>query len=140
MISARKSGGFTLIEMLVVLAILGVAIGVAVGAMPRRGGGLDMANATDSVSGALRLARARAIASGQPVIFSVAAGGAGYLIGREERKLPPSIRIAMAGPPAISFGPDGSASGGIVRVVGVTRTALIQVDWLTGRVAMQSGS
>ena len=50
--------------------------------------------------------------------------------------VPPSILLAMAGPAAIRFGPDGDSSGGAVRVAGTARALLVQVDWITGRVAI----
>jgi general secretion pathway protein H len=129
-------GGFTLIEMLVVLAILAAVLGVVAGALPRHGGGLDLTGAADGVAGALRLARARAIALGRPVQFTLAEGGHAYAVDGGLHAVPPSILLAMAGPAAIRFGPDGDSSGGAVRVAGTARALLVQVDWITGRVAI----
>ena len=132
-----KSAGFTLIEVLVVLTILALVIGIGIGAIPKRGGSVDVASATNAVAGALRVARARAIVSGRPVAFALSQSGRGYIVGSVERAVPPSIQLAMAGPPVISFEPDGGATGGAVRVTGTVRAALVRVDWLTGRVAVQ---
>ena len=120
---SKPDSGFTLLEMLVVLAILGVVLAVAVGAMPRRGGTLDLANAADGVAGTLRLGRARAIALGRPVVFTPSQGGRGYALDGQQRALPPAVTLAMAGPAAISFSPDGGASGGAVRVASAVRAA-----------------
>jgi general secretion pathway protein H len=135
MISPSKpDSGFTLLEMLVVLAILGAVLAVTVGAMPRRGGTLDLTNAADGVAGTLRLGRARAIASGRPVVFTPSQGGRGYALDGQQHVLPPAVTLAMTGPAAISFNPDGGASGGAVRVASAVRAMLVRVDWLTGRV------
>jgi general secretion pathway protein H len=130
----RRAAGFTLIEMLVVLAVLGAVLAVTVGAMPRHGGTLDLANAADGVADALRLARARAIATGRPVLFAVLPGGTGYTMDGQARALPPSVQLATAGPPAISFGPEGDASGGTLQLASASRAVQLRVDWLTGRV------
>jgi hypothetical protein len=54
--------------------------------------------------------------------------------GSAMRTLP--VELALAGPPAIVFAPDGSSSGGQIAVqdgYGSRRMTII-VDWLTGRV------
>ena len=135
-ISPRSGRGFTLIEILVVLVLLGLALGIVVGAMPRRGGGVDLAGAAGDLAGALRLARARAIAFGRPVQVAPTADGGGYAVDGQIRRLPPAIALALDGRAAIGFGPDGNATGGTLRLAGDGRVVLLRVDWLTGRVAI----
>jgi general secretion pathway protein H len=139
------AGGFTLLETIVVVVVLGLMLTILAGFVPRRPERLELANAADSIAATLRLARARSIATARPVIVQAVtgqAGGAGQggvsalLVDGVARPLAGRPAIAMAGPPAIRFAPDGSASGGAVRVVGQTRTMLVTVEWLTGRVAI----
>jgi prepilin-type N-terminal cleavage/methylation domain-containing protein len=54
--AARACGGagFTLIETIVVLVILGLALTIVAGFMPRRNVTLELANATSRVVGAMR--------------------------------------------------------------------------------------
>jgi prepilin-type N-terminal cleavage/methylation domain-containing protein len=67
--------GFSLVEVLTVLAIVGVLIGLAVTA--GRGGRRGEQAAATQVAGLLDQARARAIAAGGLAAFAVAAGDAG---------------------------------------------------------------
>ena len=134
----RRAGGFTLLETVVVVVVLGLMLAILAGFVPRRPARLELANAANTVAASLRLARARAIASGRPV--TVQAGGNVLLVEGVARPLTGSAVLAMAGPPAIRFAPDGSASGGAVRVAGPTQAMLVTVDWLTGRVAIISAA
>ena len=128
------AGGFTLLETIVVVVVLGLMLTILAGFVPRRPARLELANAADTVAATLRLARARAIASGRPVTVQTGAGV--LLVDGLARPLTGSPALAMAGPPVIRFAPDGSASGGAVRVAGQARAMLVTVDWLTGRVAI----
>ena len=130
----RPPGGFTLLETIVVVVVLGLMLGILAGFVPRRPARLELANAADTVAATLRLARARAIASGRPVL--VQAGGHVLLVDGVARPLSGPAELAMAGPPVLRFAPDGSASGGAVRVAGQNRALLVTVEWLTGRVAI----
>lgn len=130
----RGIGGFTLLETVVVVVVLGLMLSILAGFAPRRPARLELANAADTVAATLRLARARAIAAGRPVV--VQAGGSALVVDGVARPLSGAAVVAMAGPPAIRFAPDGSASGGAVRVTGTTQAMLVTVDWLTGRVAI----
>ena len=130
----RAAGGFTLLETVVVVVVLGLMLGILAGFVPRRPARLELANAADTVAATLRLARARAIATGYPVV--VQAGGGGLLVDGVARPLSGRAVLAMAGPPAIRFAPDGSTSGGAVRVAGPAQAMLVTVAWLTGRVAI----
>lgn len=130
----RGAGGFTLLETVVVVVVLGLMLTILAGFVPRRPARLELANAADTVAATLRLARARAIASGSPV--TVRAAGNVLLVDGVARPLAGPAVLAMAGPPAIRFAPDGSASGGAVRVAGQLQAMLVTVDWLTGRVAI----
>jgi general secretion pathway protein H len=134
MTSRNNVAGFTLIEILVVLVIFGLCLGIVAGFVPRRNTRLELANAAEALAGALRLARAHAISTGAPVGFALAPDGRGYMVDGAARILPADISIAATGP--IRFAPDGSASGGAVRLATPGRALAVQVDWLTGRVTL----
>lgn len=98
-------GGFTLVELLVALAVLALVVGLVV---PYATGGARRADAAASeIAAALRLARSTALREARVVSVS-----------------------APDRPGAIVFHPDGSSSGGDVTIGAVT----LAVDRLTGRV------
>lgn len=130
----RASGGFTLVEILVVLAILGLAIALGAGAVPRRSAGLDLAIETDTLAGALREARARAIAQSRPITFGPLQAGEGWILDGFPHWLPPKLRVALAGPASVVFAPDGSATAARITLVGEGRSTALRIDWLTGEV------
>jgi general secretion pathway protein H len=137
--SGSPEGGFTLIETIVVLVILGLALGVVAGFLPRRNTTLELTAATSRVSGALRLARSRAIAEGHPVPFAMVPGGHGFRVDNAQVNFGPSVTVVMA-EPRILFAPDGSTSGGSLRIVVDGKQRMISVDWLTGRVVVAAAS
>lgn len=123
--------GFTLIEMIVVLAILGMMLGLIVSRGPMRSQRLDLDGAGRELMGSLRLARARAIAQDRTVLWSVVSRGYGP-DGDRSHGLPLDVSVVSAGP--VGFAADGSSTGGIVTLRGQGREVAIVVDWLTGRV------
>nr|WP_294554073.1 GspH/FimT family pseudopilin [uncultured Rhodopila sp.] len=126
--------GFTLIEILVVLAILGLALSIVAGFAPMGRSALDLAAATDTLTNTLRLARVQAITRQQPVLFTLPAGGQGYAVDGTARALPNDVNASMDRA-AIRFTPDGSSSGGTIRLTGGGRVRWLRVEWLTGRVS-----
>jgi general secretion pathway protein H len=132
--------GFTLIETIVVLVILGLALSVVAGFLPRRNTTLELSAATERIGGALRLARSRAMVEARPVPFAVARDGHGFRLDNAIVALGPSVAVFMPEPRVILFAPDGSTSGGSIRIVMNGQERLIRVDWLTGRVVIAGAS
>ncbi len=128
-----------MIETIVVLVILGLALSVVVGFLPRRNTTLELTSATSRVTGALRIARSRAMVEGRPVPFVAAPDGHGFRLENAQVNFGPSVTVVME-PPRIVFAPDGSTSGGSLRVLVDGKQRVIQVDWLTGRVAVAAAS
>jgi len=138
-----RDGGFTLIEILVVLAIMGAVIGIVVMRGPVTSRGLQTRAAAGLLVQTLREARAQAIERSRTVNVAIdpvhrnfaADGGAIHTMapGVEVTVLPPALK----GPGdvrVISFAPDGSASGGAVVLGNAARRVQIDIEWLTGRV------
>lgn len=118
----RAQAGFTLLELLVTLAVMALAaLLIAYYAQPRSHG-LEIGRAAQRVAAAMRLDRGLAIATGQPVRFSLPA-----LPGWLNARMPPD---------GLVFEPDGSASGGAVLLGSQGLRRLISVDWLTGRISV----
>lgn len=141
-----RAAGFTLLEMIIVLVVLGLALGIAVSRGPPNSRGLDVRGAVAQVVQTLRQARGAAIASDAPVAVVVnGARGTVALAGGRPLTLPPGLTLTAASGPealpgtqlvAIRFAPNGSSSGGRIVLADGRRRMQVGVDWLTGRVSV----
>ena len=146
---SNRTAGFTLIEVLVVLAVIGLVLGIVGLRGPARNSALDLRGAADTVSGTLRLARSRAIASNATVSVTFDVNGPALRIDTAPAvALPAGVSLTVmatldntAGPrlAAIRFAPDGSSSGGAVTLQQNGRRLQVGVDWLSGRVSVAEG-
>lgn len=116
-----EAAGFTLIEMLVVLAILGLISAIAFPAVERAVDGRRFSHAVAEVEDRLYAARANAIATARPAAFTP----------EQDRD---GIAVAVTGQAPV-FYPDGSASAGTVTVSAGKRAARFRVDPGTGEIA-----
>jgi general secretion pathway protein H len=143
---ARHPAGFTLLEMIIVVAVLGLALGLVVTRGPMRSRTLDLQATVNQVAQSLRIARSMAIASDSPVRFAVDIPAHSFRIENERPTvLPNTISISIVAESretvgrrlaAIRFNGDGSATGGRIELADGQRAAQIGVDWLTGRVTV----
>jgi general secretion pathway protein H len=133
----RRNAGFTLIELVVVLAIIGLSLGVAIALFAHAGGGAMLSAATREVRTALRDARSTAITENRRVVFRGDPGN-GYWLDRSHFSLATMngvapLIVAVRGGAQISFFPSGGSSGGLVLVTSGGLTREIAVDAMTGR-------
>ena len=141
------AAGFTLIELIVVLVIMGLMLALILTHGPMRSPTLQIRAAAAEVAQELRAARARAIALNRPVSFLLDPIGHEYRVDNAAPQfLPSELQLAMLtvagkssqtrGIGAISFAPDGSSSGGRIELARDGLRLLVGVDWLTGRVSV----
>jgi general secretion pathway protein H len=138
-----RQHGFTLIEMLVVIAIMGLVIGVVVMHGPMRSTGLEARAAAGALAQTFRSARATAISHSETVTvaidpvrreFSADNGPVRrFAAGVTVEVLPPAIK-GPDGAMLIKFSPDGSSTGGGVSLGVGHRHLRIEIDWLPGQV------
>jgi len=140
---ARNEAGYTLLEVLVVLAIMAVVSSPAILLTSHPTATLDIRAAANLVAAELRLARARAIRSSAEALVTVdiAAHQVWADAPAPRRELGPAIALELvtAAPERVSatvgrfrFFPDGSSTGGAVTLRAGARTTRVVIDWLTG--------
>jgi general secretion pathway protein H len=142
----RWKAGFTLIEMVVVLAILGLMLGLVLTHGPVRSQRIEIDAAARDIAGSLRLARSNAIAQNRLVTFNIdVAHGITRTDNGPPHSLPAYLTLRVTAErggavPGIRFAPDGSSSGGQIELLAHGRHVQIGVDWLTGRVRIVDAS
>lgn len=138
--------GFTLVELLVALVIMALVVASVPRLLVRGSPVLELEAAARLVRDGLREVRLEAIAQGRATTLELdLAGHRLRLAGGRERPLPARLGLALytardelidqsAG--RIRFFPDGSSTGGRVRLQAEGRRIDVLVDWLTGRVRL----
>jgi general secretion pathway protein H len=137
---ALRQGGFTLFEMLAVMALVAVACALLATAATRGLAGARERQAPGELLQVLREARVQARRERQRVSVYFDVPALCYRREAQKRRcLPTSLQWQLqvaATPaesePAIHFYPDGSSSGGNVRLRMAGREQRIDVSWLTG--------
>jgi general secretion pathway protein H len=141
---SHRHGGFTLIEVIVTLAILSVALILVTGYKPPWSTRFGVKGAAAELASGLRLARSEAILHNRSVAFDLDVIGHHYRVGQgTERRLPANLTIELltiagesrgVGIGDIRFHPDGSSTGGRIMLAGGQQRMAVGVDWLTGRI------
>lgn len=140
------NAGFTLIEIIVTLAILSLALGLIVGYKPPWSGTIGLRGAAAQIAAGLREARSEAIAQNRSTNFDIDLAQHRFQVGSGPiRRLPNQLNLALltasgerrdAHIGGIRFHPDGSSTGGRISIGDGRRIIAIGVDWLTGRVSV----
>lgn len=143
---AAAGFGFTLLEMLVVVAILSFLLVLVVGYRPPWSKGLDIDATAAGLASQLRLVRSAAIAGNRAVALEFDLTRHRYSLGTATpRLLPPELSLQLltiagerqsAGIGGIRFNPDGSSTGGRILLNDGTRSVAVGIDWLTGNVSI----
>jgi general secretion pathway protein H len=142
-----RASGVTLLELLIVISIMAFAVAIV---LPMLGGGVSTAelkSAARELASGLRYARGQAI---------VQRGEAFLVIDIDARtfRIPPDAKVHQLSDKigiklftaqrdlvnekvgAIRFYPDGGSNGGRITLAAGERKFDVDVDWLTGRVAI----
>lgn len=142
-----QTPGFTLLELLVVLALMTLIIGVVPAMMLGSLPGAEAKAAARHLAAGLRYARSQAITQQQEIAFALDVEQRRYQISQTSRQyqLPAKLSISMitgqselAGQATgtIRFFPDGSSTGGRITLAYGAREYRVDVNWLTGEVAV----
>jgi general secretion pathway protein H len=138
--------GFTLVELLVVLAVIALVVAVMPAAISAGQPGAQLRKFAQSLSDDLRELRILALSSNQETLFVLDPESRRYLLlpTRTNKPLPRNLSVKLqssrlgtaAHPVDIHFYPDGTSSGGelVLSLGGASRR--ITASWLTGRVTI----
>ena len=141
--------GLSLIELLVVVALVAALAGLGAMAMSRALPGRELRDAAREVAAELRFTRAQAIATGRPQSFVIdVQSHAWRSVGDRQGTLPSDIELLATaarqeqparGQAAIKFFPEGAATGGRIVLRRGGAAWRVDVAWLTGDVSLQRG-
>jgi type II secretion system protein H len=126
--------GFTLVEMLVTLAIVGLVAASLASFWPRGADRQALQAAAQTLTADLRLARGQAIARNQTVIVEFDANAGRYGNAAQQRVLPAGVVMAEGTSPQIFFRGDGTTPGGQIPLKAQDRQATVRVTRLSGQV------
>lgn len=142
-----RVGGFSLLELMVVMVLVGLLFAVVGVSITRSVSGAEIRNAARELTAGLRYSRGQAIIQRQQQVFRVDADArTWHAPGREPVTLPEGLDITLntarseltgerAG--GIRFYPDGASTGGSVVLSIDGREWHVTVGWLTGEIGLE---
>jgi len=142
-----RQAGVTLLELLIVIALMRIVAALVV---PMFGGPVstsELRATARQLAAGLRLARSEAVSERRETFLVVDVAGKRFKVDREAREhaLPSKVDLKLftaqndlvsENVGAIRFYPDGGSNGGRITVAAGARKFNVDVDWLTGRVAI----
>ena len=145
-----KNAGFTLLEMIGVLAILALVAVIALPAAERSRSALAVRGAAFDLAAALKNARSAALITNRETRLTLDITARRFLADgmAAAHSLPRNAAVTYAVPAGeqaakgvavIRFRPDGSSSGGTITLAGPRQSAVVSVDWMTGRTELAWG-
>lgn len=148
--TARCDLGFTLLEMMVALAIVAIASIVVMQVKGRGPAGVSLQSAALQLAADMRTARAEAMRTNRPTSVVVDLSSRSFqLDGARVRRLPANVSVSASGrnlvwrsasQVAVQFRADGSSNGGRFSLQAGGRKIGVFVDWLTGATGVDSAS
>ncbi|MCC6194305.1 MAG: GspH/FimT family pseudopilin [Burkholderiales bacterium] len=143
---ATDAAGLTLIELLVVLAIMALVSAIAIPIFTGTSNA-EMRGAARQLASGLRLARSEAVSQRRETFLVIDLAGRRFKVDRQaqEHPLPRNVELKLYTAQkdlvddkvgSIRFYPDGGSNGGRITLGSGERKYEVDVDWLTGRVAI----
>ena len=132
----------TLIEILVVLSIMAIGAALVVPMVSGAGASTgDLKTAARELAAGLRLARSEAITERHETVLTLDLEKRSFRVAKSAREVELKLFTAQSDlvserQGAIRFFPDGGSNGGRITVSSGERKYEVDVDWLTGRVAI----
>lgn len=141
------AAGFTLIELLVVAVIMVMAYSLAAPMLSSGVAGTELKASARQLAAGLRKARSEAVARKLETVLTVDVEGRRFQLSGDERiyRLPKDVEVKLFTAQSelinektgsIRFYPDGGSTGGRITVAYRDRKYSVDVNWLTGQVAI----
>lgn len=147
MARSPRESGFTMLEMILVLVLGAGILAMVIGFAPKGASSADLKASARALASALRQAQSTAMATRRDTTltvdmeareFNFTGGNRAHVLptGIDLKLLTAQTEVESERKGAIRFYPDGSSTGGRITVAAGERHYFVDVDWLTGRVAI----
>jgi len=143
----RRIIGFTLIELLMTLVVAAAITAISATAYSRISSSAALKATAQDIVVTLRRARITAIAKSEEVAFLLDSNKRVYWVGgsKRQRSIDSSLDMEMYSAKGLSanknvsqirFAPDGSSSGGEIKISNGKKDYSVVVEWLSGKVEL----